>query len=146
MGSLRPPFALTLPSDLNFLPLARAFIETVCHASNFDQDFSEAVELATHEALQNIIRHAHAGRESVLLEIQAIPSDECLEIRLLDEGEPFDVQRVPHLDPGELRVGGRGVYLMRRLMDELHCEPRRPSGNVLRMVKHYRPPARRHLA
>jgi len=146
MACPRPPFALTLPSDLNFLPLARAFIETVCHAHGFDRGFAEAVELATHEGLQNIIRHAHAGRDNALLEIQAMPFDDGLEIRLLDEGEPFDVGAVPFLEPGELRVGGRGVYLIRRLMDELQSEPRRPCGNMLRMVKHYRPQARRHLA
>ena len=42
MASPRAPFALTLPSELNLLPLARAFIETVCHASGYDRAFAEA--------------------------------------------------------------------------------------------------------
>jgi serine/threonine-protein kinase RsbW len=146
MASFRAPFALTLPSDLNLLPLARAFVETVCRAANFDHCFCEAVELATHEALQNIIRHAHCERLDALLEIHAFPLAQALEIRLLDEGDPFDVANVPHLEPGELRIGGRGVFLMRRLMDEVHSEPRQPHGNVLRMVKHYRASQRRHFA
>ena len=33
------------------------------------------------------------------------------------------------------RIGGRGVFLMRTLMDELSCERRGTRGNVLRMVK-----------
>lgn len=146
MASERPPFALTLPSDLNLLPLARAFVETICHVLQVDRSFCEAVELATHEALQNIIRHAHAQRSNALLVIQAFPTPEGLEIRLLDEGDRFDVANVPYLDPGELRVGGRGVFLMRRLVDELHSEPRRPKGNILRLVKHYRATPRRHFA
>ena len=69
---------------------------------------------------------------------QALRPD-ALEIRLHDQGEPFDLDAVPHMDPAELRVGGRGVFLMRSLMDELSCRPRTPErGNVLCMVKRRR--------
>ena len=54
------PFALTLPSDLKLLALARTFVETVCLTCHFDEIFCDAVKLATHEAVQNVIRHAHA--------------------------------------------------------------------------------------
>jgi len=54
---------------------------------------------------------------------------------LLDQGAPFDLDAVPKLDPRELRIGGRGVFLMRALMDELSCQPRGERGNTLRMVK-----------
>jgi anti-sigma regulatory factor (Ser/Thr protein kinase) len=41
------------------------------------------------------------------------------------------------MNPGELRIGGRGVFLMRALMDEVSCEPCIPGqrGNTLRLVK-----------
>ena len=140
------PFALTIPSDLKLLALAREFVETICHSYHFDEMFADAVKLATHEALQNIIRHAHAGKGDALLEIHVFPLKDGLEICVFDEGEPFDVASVPHLEPGELRIGGRGVFLMRRLMDELSSEPRGEHGNVLRMVKRCRAAQWRHLA
>lgn len=146
MPAPRPPFSLTLPSQLHLLPLAREFVETVCRSINGDPCFCEAIQLATHEALQNVIRHAHAKRVNALLEIQITPLKTGVEVRLLDEGSPFDVAAVPHLDPGAVRIGGRGVFLMRRLMDEVQSERRRPRGNILRMVKHYRASVRRHLA
>ena len=46
-----------------------------------------------------------------------------------------NVMRHAHLDPSELRIGGRGVFLMRSIMDELTCQPRGEKGNALRMVK-----------
>ena len=58
---------------------------------------------------------------------------------MLDEGAPFDLDAVPYLDPAELRLGGRGVFLMRTLMDELSCQPREQRGNTLRMVKRLGP-------
>lgn len=142
----RPLFVLTLPSDLRLLPLARTFVESVCRCMGFDNCFIDAVQLAAHEGLRNIIRHAHEDRVEAQFEIQVEPFDGGVEVRLLDEGRPFDIAAVPHLEPGELRIGGRGVFLMRRLVDEIRSEARRPVGNVLRLVKHVRPLARRHLA
>lgn len=142
----RAPFRLVLPSDPKVLPLARAFVEHVCRLVIGDGCFAEAMQMAAHEALQNVIRHAHGNRCDILFELQARPIPDGIEFCLMDEGEPFDVASVPHLDPGELRLGGRGVFLMRRLVDELCSEPRQPRGNVLRLVKRWRPMARRHPA
>ena len=57
-------------------------------------------------------------------------------LSFLDQGQPFDIASVPQLPPGELRIGGRGVFLLRTLMDEVACQPRsdRP-GNALRLFK-----------
>jgi len=127
--------SLTIPSELRMLTVARAFIEAVCQANNLDKATTHAVVLATSEAASNVIRHAHRNRPEAPLQIHCFLSMEQIEIRLLDEGEPFDVATVPYLDPSEIRVGGRGVFLMRALMDELSCRPRGEQGNALHMVK-----------
>jgi serine/threonine-protein kinase RsbW len=127
---------LTIPSDLRLLAVARVFVEAVCQAGGFDRPTTDAVVLATNEAASNAIRHAHHGRTDAQLQIQCRFCPEGLEICLHDEGEPFDLEAVPRLDPAEIRPGGRGVFLMRALMDELSCQPRGEHGNTLRMVKH----------
>jgi serine/threonine-protein kinase RsbW len=139
MAADNPPLTLTLPTDLRMLCVARAFVEAVCHICDLDKTTTHAVVLATGEAVTNIIRHAHHGRPEAQLQLQCRLRTDALEITLLDEGEPFDLSTVPHLDPGELRLGGRGVYLMRHLMDELASAPRPGRGNALRMLKR-RPP------
>jgi serine/threonine-protein kinase RsbW len=138
MSSPAPPITLSVPSELRMLSVTRAFIEAVCQANNLDKATTHAIVLATSEAASNVIRHAHQNRPEAVLEIQCVLSPDAIEIRMLDEGEPFDVAAVPHLDPSEIRVGGRGVFLMRALMDELSCQPRAERGNTLRMVKHFR--------
>ena len=135
MGSPGLVWTLTLPSDLRQLMLARAFMEAVCRVCGLDERTTDAVVLASHEAINNVIRHAHRNRPDAKLEIHCGLTPQGLEIRLLDEGEPFDLSAVPDLDPAEIRLGGRGVFLMRKLMDELSCEPRGERGNSLRMVK-----------
>jgi len=117
------------------LTVARAFVEAVCQTRNLDNRTAHSIVLATGEALSNIIRHAHRNQPDAQIQIQCRADGHSFEVALLDEGEPFDVTKVPHLDPGEIRLGGRGVFLMRKLMDELVSQPRATRGNMLRMVK-----------
>ena len=138
MGSGMKPWTLTIPSDLRLLALARAFVEGMCQAAGLDECITNAVVMATDEATNNVMRHAHRDRPDALVQIQFFPGAESVEVRVLDEGAPFDITTVPQLDPAELRVGGRGVFLMRALMDELSCHPRGECGNTLRMVKRWR--------
>ncbi|MGE3809722.1 MAG: ATP-binding protein [Gemmataceae bacterium] len=133
-----PPLTLTIPSNLRLMPLVHVYLEAVCEVGELDPDATHAVVLATGEAVQNIIRHAHRHCPQASLQIQCSFREDGVEIVLSDEGEPFDVSSVPHLDPAELRIGGRGVFLMRSLMDELHCLPRCDKGNHLRMFKRCR--------
>jgi serine/threonine-protein kinase RsbW len=141
MASESLPLTLTIPSSLNFLPVARTFVESACQVSGLDEATTNAVVLATNEATSNVIRHAHHNRLDAFLEIHCNLWPDRIEIHLLDEGQPFDVNAVPELNPGELRIGGRGVFLMRNLMDEISCQPRAQGGNHLKMVKRFAAPA-----
>lgn len=143
MGAMRmagepAPWNLTIASDLRLLALVRAFVEGVCLVAHCDEKTTDAVVMATDEAVNNIMRHAHHGRPEATIQIQCFLHPDRIEINLLDEGAPFDLSTVPNLDPAELRVGGRGVFLMRSLMDELCCQRRGEQGNTLRMVKRCR--------
>jgi serine/threonine-protein kinase RsbW len=132
-------FSLNLPSELRMLSVARAFVEAVGQACSLDRRLIHALVTASGEAVTNIIRHAHRHLPTAQLHLEFQVLAETLVLVFQDEGEPFDVAQVPHMDPGELRIGGRGVFLMRALMDEVTCEPgiagRR--GNRLRLVKRY---------
>jgi serine/threonine-protein kinase RsbW len=137
MASEVPPYVFTMPSDLRFLPCARAFVTAVCQTAGLDHCTTENLALAAHEAINNAIRHAHGHRTEVPLQIRCLLAAHGLEILILDEGEPFDLAALPQLDPAELRIGGRGFFLMRRLTDEVSCQPRSPRGNVIRLVKRW---------
>jgi anti-sigma regulatory factor (Ser/Thr protein kinase) len=129
------PFSLTIPSEMRLLSVVRQLVEAVSEVGGLDPAAINAVVLAVNEATSNVIRHAHQSRSAVPLQIECRLLEDGIEIRLTDEGPAFDLANVPHLDPSEVRVGGRGVFLMRQLMDELSCQSRPEGGNVLRMVK-----------
>jgi serine/threonine-protein kinase RsbW len=138
MVSESPSFTLTLPSDLKYVAVARAFVEAVCEAANLDGGVTSAAVLATNEAANNVVRHAHREQPERPWHITLRLEPEALEISVLDEGAPFDLSAVPRLDPTELRIGGRGIFLIRSVMDEVVCLPRDDRGNALRMVKRWR--------
>jgi serine/threonine-protein kinase RsbW len=131
-----PAFLLTLPSEPRMLSVARTFVEAVCQAHHFERNLVHALVLVTGEAFTNIVRHAHRNVPQAQMEIRLQILPDALALTFQDQGAPFDLAAVPELAPGELRIGGRGIYLMRTLMDELTCQPRPgQNGNTLRMVK-----------
>ena len=132
-----PSFSLTLPSEPRMLSVARGFVEAICQAYQLDRNTTHALIVVTGEAVTNIVRHAHQNRPGSKMEMHLEIQSETVVITFRDEGEPFDLESVPELPPGELRIGGRGIYLMRKMMDELTCEPRGAGqiGNLWRMVK-----------
>ncbi len=143
LGMIRGSFALTLPSDLRMLSVARSFIEAVCQVCNLERSLMHALVLATGEAVSNIVRHAHRDLPDAEMHLELEVLSNGVRLCFLDQGSPFDISSVPQLPPGELRIGGRGVYLMRTLMDEVICRPRDDEpGNELRLFKRLPDPAR----
>jgi serine/threonine-protein kinase RsbW len=134
MAAEASPLTLTVPSDLRLLPVICGFVEAACQVGGADRHTTDAVVLATNEAVNNVIRHAHRDRPEAVLQIECRLGSSAVEVVLRDQGDPFNLASVPYMDPCEMRVGGRGVFLMRKLMDEVNCEPC-AHGNVLRMVK-----------
>ena len=139
----RPTFALTLPSDLRMLSVARAFVEAVCQACSMERALLHALVMATGEAVTNIVRHAHRELPHAEMQIHIEIRADGVALCFFDQGQPFDIAAVPQLPPGELRIGGRGVFLLRTLMDEVACQPRPDQpGNALRLFKRTPAPAK----
>lgn len=95
----------------------------------------EELEIAVHEALANAVIHGNheSPDKKVHLSCRCSMDGELL-ITVRDEGEGFDWRAIP--DPTEshrsLLPYGRGLHLMRALMDEVSFEE---NGRVVRMRK-----------
>ena len=57
-----------------------------------------------------------------------------------DQGKSFNPSSVPEpnvkADLSNRKIGGLGMYLMRKLMDEVSYESSAETGNTLTMIKH----------
>ena len=96
-----------------------------------------AIDLALEEHLTNLMSYAFPdGREHVIKVRLIVASEVVVEVE--DDGFPFNPLQVPESDtsvPLERRpVGGLGIHLIRRFMDQVEYE-RRGNRNILRMRK-----------
>jgi serine/threonine-protein kinase RsbW len=95
----------------------------------------EELEIAIHEALANAVIHGnHKNHEKQVHVACRCSMDGEVLISVRDEGEGFDSRAVR--DPTEaqrlLLTHGRGLHLIRALMDEVSFEE---NGTVVRMRK-----------
>jgi serine/threonine-protein kinase RsbW len=127
-------------SKYEALDAMREFVCQAAEDAGMDESDSYKVQLAVDEACSNIIEHACDGLCETQIEITCTDADENLTIMIRDHGEPFDPTSVPEPDLDanieDRPIGGLGIFLMRKLMDDIHYEQLGEAGNVLTLVKY----------
>jgi len=127
------------PAQFQHLDEIRDFVAEVARDGGFNEKEIYFIQLAADEAASNVIEHAYEGVTDGKLEITCEMKDGLLTIVLLDHGKPFDptTVRPPDLkaDLSERQIGGLGIYLMRKLMDEVRYESVSNGGNTLTLTK-----------
>ena len=130
---------MTFPASFEFLDEIREFVAQVAREGGFTEKEIYSLQLAADEAASNIIEHAYEGIPNADLDVSCNMSGDFLTITMHDTGISFDPSRVkqPNLkaDLSERQIGGLGMYLMRKLMDEVRYESNSKTGNLLTMVK-----------
>lgn len=125
-------------ADFHSLDEIRDFVGEAASQVGFSEKEIYSIQLAADEASTNIIEHAYASKEGGKIEMVCNIADSELEIVMRDQGKPFDPSSVPEpnvkADLTERKIGGLGMYLMRKLMDEVYYEST-PEGNTLTMIK-----------
>ena len=129
----------TFPARFEFLDQIRDFVAEVAREGGFTEKAIYSLQLAADEAASNIIEHAYQGVANASLQMTCDMQDDELIITMRDSGKPFDPSNVkqPNLkaDLSKRQIGGLGVYLMRKLMDEVRYESNAKTGNLLTMTK-----------
>jgi serine/threonine-protein kinase RsbW len=92
------------------------------------------INLVLTESVINTITHANARDPDKMVHLSISIEHDELVIRVFDEGEGFDLDEVPLPDFEGLSEKGRGVFLIRSIMDSVNYR-RVDSGNVLEMRK-----------
>jgi len=126
-------------AKFEYLDEIRDFVGKVARKGGFSEKDIYNIQLATDEAASNIIEHAYEGVSNGVLDLSCGIAGDGITIILIDYGESFDPSAVPmpnlKADLSERKIGGLGIFLMRKLMDEVHYEPRKDGSNVLLMRK-----------
>ena len=123
-----PPCAAGRPGGL------RQAVQEFVREVGFSGRQIQSITLAVDEAVGNVIKHAYEGREDGELTVKLHADDGGVEVRICDCGAPFDPTAEEPPPPEELRPGGRGLFLIREIMDDVQYG-RENGANVFRMSK-----------
>ncbi len=133
--------SLTLDSTLTSVDKVEQTGEEWATLAGFDEDTVPHITMAVREAAVNAVLHGNAYDLSkhVIAFFETTPN--ALTIRISDEGPGLDPNSLPDpLAPENiLRGSGRGIFLIRAFMDEVHFRQLHP-GTELTLIK-YRTPA-----
>jgi serine/threonine-protein kinase RsbW len=132
-GSMRMDFLI--PSDLAYVLGVNHLVSMLLKEFSFPaSDYRINIPLACDEAITNAVIHGNAGDPAKKVSIQIYVSASRFKLRVRDQGPGFDVSSVANPTKGSnlMRPSGRGVYLMRSIMDTVEYKD---GGRVLELEK-----------
>jgi serine/threonine-protein kinase RsbW len=131
---------LSVKSTTDNLSLIREFTKDAAKQCGFSEDVIGKIILAVDEACTNIIKHAYKFAENGNINISVKFADSKFEISITDEGIHFNPDSIPEPDIKEYykqkKVGGLGVYLIRKLMDDVKYSTLTGNKNQVTLVKY----------
>lgn len=116
-----------IASNINEITPVVETIQTLCEAAGFSQRHCQLnIPVSITEALANAIERGNCNRPRAIVRVVVILDGSALQVEVTDEGTGFDADAIafsPDDSDWLHREDGRGVFLMRSLMDtvENHC-------------------------
>jgi serine/threonine-protein kinase RsbW len=129
---------IKVPNQTRYLSLIGRIGEDI--AKELDKYAGDRETLAYHinlvltEAMANAIKYASAKGQEKLVHILINISEDDLVIKVFDKGQGFDINSISTPNFEKLEDRGRGIFLIRSLMDSVTYKKVR-NGNVLEMSK-----------
>jgi serine/threonine-protein kinase RsbW len=128
---------LTLKNDLDEISRLAVELEAFCERNGVDPGVLMALNLSLEEAVTNVINYGFDGGEHTI-DVELVAGDGAVAATISDDGTEYNplLREDPDVNASldERRIGGLGVLLVKKLMDEVAYE-RRGGRNILTMRK-----------
>ena len=132
---------IRVPNQTRYLSLVGRISEELAaqiqHYSGDLESLANHINVVLTEAMVNAIRYANEDNPAEVVQIRITISDDEILIQVFDHGRGFDLEQIVHrpAEPPEgLEEHGRGLFIMRSLMDSVQYF-KVDGGNVLEMRK-----------
>ena len=130
----RVKISVRVPSDLDVVEEAVDLVARHCLASGVPPKAARCVvRVVLCEALANAIVYGNQLDPAKRVEVRVEVGEEAVELHVSDEGDGFDPSVIPDpTEPDRIELSqGRGLFLIRQLVDEVHFNDR---GNAICMI------------
>lgn len=130
-------YHLVIASRFENIELVHVVIEDALRQTAATDDQRHWIGLAVREALANAIKHGNRMDPGKRVDVEAEVGPQIVRIRVRDEGHGFhpDTVRDPLREENRFRADGRGIFYMRRLMDDVQFQFEPGGGTVVTLTK-----------
>ena len=113
--------SVQIPSITENIRMIESFIDNAKERFHLDEDIYGNIMIAVTEAVNNAIKHGNMGDSSKNVFLSLNLHENLLKFTVKDEGKGFDFHVLPDpTAPENLeKPGGRGIFLMKNLADEV---------------------------
>lgn len=129
-----------MSSTMESVSEVEAAADELASEAGLDEDARFHITMAVHEAAINAVLHGNEYNPALHIDVSMENTGTDLIFVIADQGHGFDSGHVPDPSAPEnlLRGTGRGIFLIRSLMDEVHFRKLHP-GTELTLIKHLAP-------
>lgn len=112
---------IQIPSLIENIRIVESFIDNSKDKFMIEDDIYGNIMVAVTESVNNAIRHGNKFDKDKNVYLSLFVEDNLLRFEIEDEGQGFDTETLPDpTSPDNLEnPGGRGIFLMRNLCDEV---------------------------
>ena len=126
---------VTIPSNLEELTTIEKLSNDIAKKMGLSEDKHDNLSIAVTEAVGNAIVHGNKRDPKKKVRIQVEISNDRVKISVTDQGTGFNPDDLADpLDPDNLlRESGRGIFILKALMDDVSWDFS-PTGTTLRFT------------
>lgn len=129
----------SIPSRLELLPVLDRLVQGIAEQMEFGEDDANAIAISVIEAGTNAIQHGHKKDASKIVDFRFDLHPAHLLITIQDFGPGFDTTAGFDIDPEDpedlMRSSGRGIFIMREMMDKVDFEITPDKGTCVQLMK-----------
>lgn len=123
---------IEIPSISDNIRIIESFIDNAKEKYRLDEDIYGNIMIAVTEAVNNAIKHGNQGNSAKNVLLSLSLNEGLLKFTIEDEGSGFDFHQLPDPTSPEniAKPGGRGIFLMKHLSDEVNFKD---NGKVVEL-------------
>ena len=113
--------SIQVPSITENIRMIESFIDNAKERFHLDDDIYGNIMIAVTEAVNNAIKHGNANDKAKNVSLALSLDESMIRFVVKDEGQGFDYDNLPDPTAPENieKLGGRGIFLMKHLSDEV---------------------------
>jgi Anti-sigma regulatory factor (Ser/Thr protein kinase) len=115
---------ISIPSLIDNIKIIESFIDNAREKFGINDDIYGNIMISVTECISNAILHGNQSDKEKLVHLELMAEDDKLSFVIEDEGNGFEIDNLPDPTAPENieKPGGRGIFLIKHLSDEVKFE------------------------